>query len=432
MTTAAIIGQFARDGERLAGADTLAGVRNAALARFGEIGLPGRSVETWHYTAFDRLAPKDLAHIAAPPPATAIAAARDAVAQLGLDAAAPRCVFVDGYLIDSLSTTAARRSLSIEPLADDPSHLLGGAVELDSPLVALNTAFASAGAHIRVTGVVDTPIQCIFVGATPGLATHLRLGIALEPDAAATMTQHFLDLDGVGNSWLNLVVDIEQQTGSHIAVYRSQRHGPERVHTALTRATLAERTRCDFSAVELGGHVVRNEIQIALDGEGARAEFRGLALARDTQHCDTRVALDHRAANSVSRQTYRAIAAGRSRSVFNGKVTVAEDAQHIDARQRNDNLLLSPTAEIDTKPELEIYADQVICSHGATIGELSDEHLFYLRARGIDIESARDILTSAFAEVILAAFELAEFRQHARDAVAAAMPRHAEHARAVE
>jgi Fe-S cluster assembly protein SufD len=149
----------------------------------------------------------------------------------------------------------------------------------------------------------------------------------------------------------------------------------------------------------------------------------GLALTRAKQHCDMRIDVDHQAPYTTSRQEYRAIADDASRSVFNGKVTVQPDAQHIDAQQRNDNLLLSAKAEIDTKPELEIYADQVICSHGATVGELSDEHLFYLRSRGIDGETARSILTTAFANTILDRISLENFRDQAQDAVTAHLPR---------
>jgi Fe-S cluster assembly protein SufD len=199
-------------------------------------------------------------------------------------------------------------------------------------------------------------------------------------------------------------------------------HGANQYATGLTRARLADGARLNAGSVELGGKLVRNEIEIRLEGLAAETEIAGLALTRGKQHCDARIAVDHRAPRTTSRQNYRAIADGESRSVFNGKVTVREGAQHIDARQRNDNLLLSAHAEVDTKPELEIYADQVACSHGATVGEISEDQLFYLRARGIGEKSARAILTSAFAAEILERLPFEYFRKRAQAAVLAWMP----------
>jgi Fe-S cluster assembly protein SufD len=248
------------------------------------------------------------------------------------------------------------------------------------------------------------------------------LRFELAAQARASAEAYFCDLAEAGQSWLNLVTDIDQSEGSALDLYRLQAIGPERIFTCLTRARLAAGASFSSASVELGGKLVRNETEIELDGPAAEATVRGIALTRGRQHCDTRIAVDHRAAHTRSRQDYRAIAADHSRSIFNGKVTVQQDAQHIDARQRNDNLLLSATAEVDTKPELEIYADQVACSHGATVGELSEESLFYLRSRGIDAAAARGILTTAFADVILGQLEPDAFRERARAAVNRALP----------
>jgi len=421
--TTGIVDQFAHAGEQLPGTDDLTAIRRAALDRFSELGLPGRRLETWRYTDLAKLTSQDLKYIAAPPDAATLEAASLALAGLKLDEQAPRCVFIDGHLIDSLSHQVTTDSLSIESLTTDPSRLLNHEAPIHSSLVALNTAFASAGVAVHVSGIVEQPLQLVFIGAGAKLSAQLRLRIELDRDAQAAITQYFVDLPDAGDSWVNLVTDIDQRETSHLSLYRSQQHGCNRVHTALTRATIAEAAKLSVASVELGGRLIRNELEISLDGERAGTDILGLAVTRDQQHCDTRIDVDHRAANTTSRQDYRAIAAGRSKSIFNGKVTVAKDAQHIEARQRNDNLLLAPTAEIDTKPELEIYADQVICSHGATVGELSEEHLFYLRSRGIDVESARGILTAAFADVILARFALEDFRQSMRDAVAGVLPR---------
>jgi len=421
MSAVQIEDQYAEGHSTLPAANETDSVRRAALARFRELGWPDRSVETWHYTNLGVLADKDLDYIASAPATAVLAPAAAALDRLELDPAAPRCVFVDGHWIESLSSVAPATGLAIESLSDATAAALR-ATPSDSALAALNTAFASAGAVIRASGNVERPIQLVFLAGRDRLAAQTRLRFELAPGSRLVAVQHFAHLGTSGEAWLNLVADAELGADSRLTLYRLQQSGGSHYCTTLTRARLAAGAAFSAASIELGGKLVRNEFEIELNGEQARADVLGLALTRDRQHCDTRIAVDHRAPQTTSRQDYRAIAADRSRSVFNGKVTVREDAQHIDARQRNDNLLLAATAEIDTKPELEIYADQVACSHGATVGELSEEHLFYLRSRGIDADTARGILTTAFANVILDQIELDDFRSRAGSAVAVALP----------
>ena len=422
MSIAELNEQFARRGASLPGHNETAAVRRAALARFEQLGLPGRALETWHYTDLSSLAAVDLDYLGAVPDPARCEAARAKLAGLELAADGPRLVFLDGHLIDGLSVLPAAAGLDILPLDQRPGELLASAAD-DPALVALNTALARGGALIRVSGRSVPPVELVFIADRAGTAAQLRLRFELAAGASLTAVQHLVDLGGAGPAWLNLVADAELGAGSELSLYRLQQLGGEQTATALTRATLAERSILSAATVEIGAALSRNEYEIALAGEEARTEVRGLALTRARQHCDTRVAVDHRSPRTISRQDYRAIAADRSRSVFNGKVTVRKGAQHVDARQRNDNLLLTASAEIDTKPELEIYADQVVCSHGATVGELSEEQLFYLRSRGIGAEAARAILITAFADVILREFALEAFRDRARTAVAADLPR---------
>jgi Fe-S cluster assembly protein SufD len=425
MSLSRLAEQFERRSAAAPDPTAIVAVRRDALARFSERGLPGRTLETWHYTDLTQLGSRQFDYAPQLPDAARIARAAATIEGLALEPAAPRCVFLDGHWLESLSTVVHSDQLQIDIGHGEPSDLVTPN-QSESALAALNTAFASGGARIRVRGDVERPIQLLFLAGHAGLAAQVRLRIELAPGARATVVQHFVAVDSPGESWLNLLTDIDQSEDSSLTLYRLQEFGAEQIHTSLTNAELATRARLSMSSIELGGKLIRNETEIRLAGAAAAATARGLALTHDRQHCDTRIAADHRAAQTNSRQDYRAIAADRSRSVFNGKVTVREDAQHIEARQRNDNLLLAATAEIDTKPELEIYADQVICSHGATVGELSEEHLFYLRSRGIDAETARGILTSAFAEVILGQLELEDFRERARAAVATRLPRRIE------
>jgi Fe-S cluster assembly protein SufD len=426
MSIAGIEEQYAQSAAKLPGGSASDAVRRAALACFRELGFPDRSVETWHYTDMRSVADQALAFVAAAPTPALTAAAAAAIEDLALDPDAPRCVFIDGHWIETLSSLPPTPALRIEVLADNSAAALLAHRPSDSALAALNTAFASSGALIRVSGAAARPLQLLFLTGRGGLAAQTRLRFELAPGASATAVQYFADLGSGSDAWLNLVTDADLGESSALTLYRLQQCGPESISTTLSRLRLADSAAFSAASIELGGKLVRNELQIELAGESARTNICGLALTRGRQHCDTRIAVEHNAAHTVSRQDYRAIATDRSRSIFNGKVTVQEDAQHIDARQRNDNLLLAATAEIDTKPELEIYADQVVCSHGATVGELSEEHLFYLRSRGIDAETARGILTTAFAEVILEQLGLDDFRKRARTAVQAVLPRRAE------
>lgn len=425
MSMQGLVEQLGPGLDRLPGGKAAAAARRAALERFEALGLPNRRIERWHYTDLGPLADKAFDYAPESADEGMLAKVAAELAASGLDAAQPRCVFVDGQLAESLSGTDSTSGLVRETSADTTSF--AGANDLaDTALVALNAALAAERVILRINEPLDTPITLVFVTTGRRLASQTRIRIELAPGASASIVEHFVALPASGEAWLNLVTEIDQAESSSLELYRLQELGAEQYATGLVQANLAQEARLTATSVELGGKLVRNELEISLEGERADVGVFGLALTSDRQHCDTRVAVDHEAPRTTSFQEYRAIAADSSRSIFNGKVTVREDAQHIEARQRNDNLLLSRKAEIDTKPELEIYADQVICSHGATVGELSEDHLFYLRARGIDEESARGILTAAFAEKILARFPAGALAERVRSAVDARLPRRIE------
>ena len=393
-------------------------VRLAALERFMALGLPDRRVETWRYTDLTSLRKKGFSFSAPPPDAAALETAGVVLREHDLAIEGARLVFVDGHLAESLSTPPQPEHVGFESAASTLTQDSDG-----TALAALNTAFASGEHCLRFRGTDSGPVELVFIGSGRQLAPQLRLRIELEAGARAEVIQRFIDIPDAGEAWLNLVTDITLGSESNLSLHRLQLHQPEQVQTTLHRARLAAGAKLTAGNVELGGALVRNEFEIALDGEDAEADVFSLTLTRDSQHSDTRIAVDHRAPRTMSLQNQRAILDDSSRAVFNGKVTVQPDAQHIEARQRSDSLLLSPRAEVDAKPELEIYADQVVCSHGATVGELSDDHLFYLRARGIDAPTARGILTAAFADAILERIALDSLRESARLAVGERLPR---------
>jgi len=420
MTVASIAEQFERHRAQLDDAATP--VRRRAFDRFLAQGLPGRAIEAWRYTDLSAINDREFDFLGARLEPHTLATLRSALVPLDLDADAPRLVFVDGLLVESLSTAFAGKNLTVAALAADPAALFATDSDDSSALESLNTALARDGAAIAVTGPVDRPVQLIFVASGNGLAPQLRLRLDLARESRATFVQRLIALPGAGTSWLNLVTQVALAESSALEIHRLQCSGPECYVTSMTRVRQAADSSLVAGNIELGGRLVRNDIEIRLEGERATAALFGVAVTRERQHCDMRILVDHLAAHTISRQNYRSLAADTSRSVFNGKVIVREDAQHVDARQRNDNLLLSPKAEIDTKPELEIYADQVACSHGATVGDLDPAQLFYLRSRGIDEESARGILAMAFATTILDRFESESFRNQATAAVIANLP----------
>ena len=427
MNTEALSRKFAAELDRLPGSTETAARRAAAFDAFSATGFPTRRDEQWRYTDLKPISTVELDFAPASPSAELVARVTDSLEQAGLDEGAARLVFIDGCHCEALSRTTSAAGLSIASLAscsevDLPAH---AHAPLDGhPLATLNAAFARDGAVVTVAddARAAVPVELIFVASGhSGLAAQPRIVIDLGQGAEVTLVQHLLDLEPA-RGWFNVVTEIVQAPGSKLTLYRLQDHGKHQFHTALTRAELAQDAKLTCGYFDLGGRLVRNDFDIKLAGPGAEADLSGLFLASSGQHTDNHIRMDHIAPGTKSAESFRGIIGDRGHGVFNGKVVVHRDAQHIDARQSSDNLLLADNAEIDTKPELEIYADDVKCSHGATIGELDDEQLFYLRARGLADEEARNLLTFAFANTILERVGLPELRDRIAERVAACLP----------
>ncbi|HEX7030719.1 MAG TPA: Fe-S cluster assembly protein SufD, partial [Gammaproteobacteria bacterium] len=223
-------------------------------------------------------------------------------------------------------------------------------------------------------------------------------------------------------NFTNLVADVALNRGAQLRHLRLLEAGPEEFHVANVLARVERDARYENQQLCLGGKLVRNDVRVELVAENAQAELNGFVLADGAQHVDNHLDVRHVAPHTNSTQNYRAVLDGRSRGVFNGKVHVAPDAQKIDASQASNNLLLSKLAEIDTKPELEIYADDVKCAHGATVGQLDESMLFYLRSRGIDESTARALLIFAFADDVIRRTGIPEIRSYVEDAVLGRLP----------
>ncbi len=382
----------------------LRAIRDGAIERARRAGAPTPRVERWKYT---NLQPLLQASFAAAPDGRARAA--DAAAFPGLDLAGHRLVFHNGMLRPDLSDIAGLpEGLTVaslaELLAERPEEI---ASYLESPpggtedgLLALNTAFMTDGCFIRIAAGVtlDRPIVLMHAGdaAAGAVAFHPRHIVLAGPGSRATLVELYEGIGAGGAYWCNLAAELRVQARAEIRHYQMLANGPEAFHIGRSAVRVAAGGRYDSFVLTAGGRLTRNEILVALEGEGASCRLAGAYLGRGRQHCDNTTEIVHASPRTESREVYKGVLDERARGVFQGRIVVAKDAQKSDGYQLSKTLLLSDGAEIDTKPELEIHADDVKCSHGATAGELEEDALFYLRARGIDAMEARRLLIRAF------------------------------------
>jgi Fe-S cluster assembly protein SufD len=369
--------------------------RAAAIARFAELGFPGAREEAWRYTSLRRLEARRFEpapHAAGYEPPAVVAGER--IVLLNGAATAPLPGTLHGFTISSLEHAGPRADELLRPidgLGTERFAALNSALSI-TPLL-LETA---AGTRR------DELLQVTLATAGPGPAlANPRIVVRMGAGSRARLLIDHVD-DGQHEHFTNAVLDVELADGAELHLYRLQRAGVKTFHIERIEARIGAGARLELRDSQLGAGLARLDLHTVLAGRGAAAELTGVFLADGTRHLDTHVLVEHRAIETTSLQDYRGIAANRGRGVFNGKSVVAEGAQKSNARQVNRNLLLTPGAEIDTKPDLEIYADDVQCGHGATTGQLDPAALFYLRSRGLSESEARSALTRAFAGAVLA------------------------------
>jgi Fe-S cluster assembly protein SufD len=361
--------------------------RQAAAETLRTLGFPGRRDEAWHYTNLRPVAEADFHE-----PLTPLG---DCTALLArLPKLGTRLVFVDGRFRTDLSDKP--ELVLFSRFADQPEF--GALARPDSePLVALNTMLAEDGAALHVPVGLDAGVLQLISIATnaPGRATafHPRHRVSLSRGARLTLVEIAI---GEGTYLHNPVTEIDVADGATLTHIRLQDESSTAYHLATLYVAIAANGTYDSFSLVLGGRLARAEIHTELTGPHATAHLNAAQLLTGTQHADITTVVRHAAPHGTSRQTVKHVLAGRSRGVFQGRIEVARHAQKTDGYQMNQALLLSPDAEIDCKPELEIFADDVKCSHGATVGELDPEQLFYLRSRGIPDHEARAILVRAF------------------------------------
>ena len=424
--TAPIVERFEQVKDSLPGA-WLAPARSGAIRSFQSQGFPTPRTEAWKYTNLNRLMRTDFnpaADIASPDVS--------AWAHLFVEGA-DRIVILNGrYVPEASEIGEAPDGVSISPLSaavedtapaleDDLARI---APEEGAPLVALNTAFMRDGIVLKLAkdARLDRPVQVLHIlqsGETP-LAVHPRTLIVAGENSAATVVETFAGAAGSAY-WTNAVTEIRVGRNAAITHVKRQAESVEAFHTALTQVRLDRDARYRSVALATGAALSRNETRVAFEGEGADASLAGGALLRGRQHADNTTEADHRVPHTTSNQVFRNVLDDASRSVFQGGVIVRPDAQKTDSGQSNRNLLLSAGAQADTKPELQIFADDVKCAHGATVGDLDKDALFYLQSRGIPTDQATSLLIEAFVAEIFDDLPDGPVGDHVADAVASWM-----------
>ena len=397
-------------------------LREAGIANFEKLGFPTARNEDWKYTSVGPLAATVFERDEHSGNDTKALAA-DAIRALSFaDFADNRLVFVNGVSSPDLSRLhrlpagARVESLANALQGDDDvlhAHLSRYVRYQEHSFVALNTAFIEDGALILVPkgAVVEEPIYLVFVstGQYGPVVSHPRNLIVAGEGSQARIVEIHIGA-GSGPYFANAVTEIFGGEGASIDHYLLQREGDAGFHIGTLEAQLSR--QCNFAAnsITLAGSLVRNDVHVVLNGEGSECILNGLYLLDGKQHVDNHTEIEHCMPRAKSQELYKGILSGSARGVFNGKILVHKDAQKSDARQTNKNLVLSENAVINTKPQLEIHADDVKCSHGSTVGQLDRDALFYLRSRGIDSAEAQSLLCYAFASEVVSRVKIATMR----------------------
>jgi Fe-S cluster assembly protein SufD len=383
------------------------GVREKAANAFADLGFPTTRQEEWRFTNIADIASSDFK-----------IAGKDKLATITEKDIAPfkfdkwdgsELVFVDGFYVEQLSSIKTN-TIKIESLATALENKTLAKSEIftelanfsDEPFTALNTAFTRDGIIIQVPDnyIEKSGIHIIQVSVEENVMTCPRNVVIAGKSSESTVVETFHTL-AKGAVFVNSVVEIGVAENAKLNHFKLQEESESSFHVGRTAIKQGANSNYYSASFDFGGKIVRNNISTELDGEGITSTLNGLYLARDTQHIDNHTFIDHAKPHCESHELYRGILAGKSKGVFSGKILVRQDAQKTDAKQSNNCLLLSDDAQIDAKPQLEIYADDVKCTHGATVGQLDDDALAYLRARGIPKEKAVHVLTHAFAEEVI-------------------------------
>jgi Fe-S cluster assembly protein SufD len=382
-------------------------LRGRGAAKFAALGIPTVRDEDWRFTNVTALNGIDFA------PAGQISGAAERLHGFAYTDAPVRLVVVNGRFDTTLSRVkglpagvqAGSLAVALKDHADVVQRYFGQIADFTGrSFTALNTAFFQDGAFVYLPdgAVVDTPIHIVFVSGADGatVMAHPRTLIVAGANAQARVIESYIGASGE-RYFTNAVSEIFVGENAGVDHYKVQQESLDAFHIASLFAHTSRSSRFSSHSFALGGRVARNDAFAILDGEGGDCTLNGLYLADRERLIDNHTTIDHAKPHCGSHEVYKGILGGTARAVFNGKIIVRQDAQKTDAKQTNRALLLTDGATINTKPQLEIFADDVKCTHGAAIGQLDDDAIFYLRARGLTYFEARDMLIHAFAGEIL-------------------------------
>jgi Fe-S cluster assembly protein SufD len=390
----------------LPGGRAMAEARKAAIGTFAALGLPHRRIEQWKWTDL-RSALKEALAPAVDGTAKASAAQIDAALEELAALDAYRMVFVDGLHAPELSTPPEAKGLEIGSLAAALAKsgdragdgLATGSATGQEAVIALNTAFMTDGAVIRLAkgAQLDKPLLLVFARtATEGRLVTTRNVIELADGAHATVLEAHVALPGAAPGQANTLSDVALGDGARLAHLKCTLAGQTASHLATWLATLGKAATYHAFQLTAATGLVRNNLFVTFKGEGGKLDISGSFLGRGTEHIDTTLVVDHAVPRCESRELFKGVLADRAHGVFQGKVIVRPDAQKSDGKQMAQVLMLSEDAEFDSKPELEIHADDVVCGHGSTAAEIDEDLLFYMRSRGIPFAEARALLIESF------------------------------------
>ena len=397
-------------------------VRESAMDRFDSLGFPTVADEEWKYTNLSQLS-KQHFDPAGPSQVT------DYATQYSFEETSDsHVVLVNGILRNDLST---RKNLDdvvaidlFDAIADARygkivrDYLARNADYHDRGLTALNTAFLESGVFVLVPRnlQMEAPLQITYIANAAGTSNFPRVLIVAEENSSVKLVERFVS-PGQHSTFTNAVIEIVLLDGARLKHDRLQQESPEAFHVAITAAELGRGSSYNSTAINLGAKLARHDVSVVMNHEGAECWVDGLYVVGRNQHSDTHSVIDHKQPYCNSHQLYKGILDENGRAVFNGKIFVREGAQKTDSMQTNKNLLLSPQAQVDTKPQLEIYADDVKCAHGAAVGQIDQEELFYLATRGINPQLGKSLLTYGFAEEVIGKIGLESIRTQLDQAV---------------
>jgi Fe-S cluster assembly protein SufD len=405
-------------------------LRQEAFARFCQTGFPTTKDEDWRFTNVNAVA--QVSFDVSPPGYQHVAPSD--LEQFRIPGAACRLVFVNGWFAAALSELGTcpkgvKVGCLAEEIEQNPAALeghLGRYIKFGRDgFSALNTAFIEDGAYVYLPrrSVVEAPIHLLFVSAASGrpAMAHQHTLVVAEDETQASIVEDYVS---VGNApfFSNVVTELVAGENAVLSHYLIEREDLHAYNISTLRMQQARSANVSSHSVLLGGALVRNNVHPVLGGEGGECLINGLFIAHGRQHMDNYMLVEHASPHCSSRQFYNGILDDNSHGVFHGRIIVHKDAQKTDAKQTNRNLLLSDNAQIDTKPQLEIYADDVKCTHGATIGQIEENALFYMRSRGIDDASARRLLLMAFANESLQRIKSDSVREYLAEVIQQWLP----------